>query len=380
MTSYAVTFELVHEEAASKARLGRLTTPHGTVETPIFMPVGTVGSVKGIEIEQLRATSTQMVLGNTYHLALRPGQETVAELGGLHKFIGWDGPMLTDSGGFQIFSLAKLAKITEHSAQFRSHIDGQLIELTPEHAVEIQEQLGADIAMTLDHVVPLPNETPAIRDACERTTRWAERCKQAHRRTDQSLFAIVQGGLDPEMRALSAEQLTAIDFPGYAIGGLSVGEPPAEMYRILDVTCPLLPTEKPRYLMGVGRPEDLLQAMLRGVDMFDCVIPTRNGRNAMAFTDDGPLRMRNSVHSRDSRPIDHRCPCPACRHSRAYLRHLFMADEMLGPILLSLHNLTYYQRLMSDARQAITQNGFRDFVADRFRGWESSTSPSGESS
>ncbi len=335
---------------------------------PAFMPVATLGTVKGLEISQVRATGAQMILGNTYHLALRPGEETVRKLGGLHDFMGWDGPILTDSGGFQIFSLAQRTKVTEEGAVFRSHIDGSKINLTPERSIEIQQALGSDIAMVLDHVVALPNEPAAILDACERSIRWAERCRQLAI-PEQSQFAIVQGGLDENLRQHCARQLAELDFPGYAIGGLSVGEPPAEMYRILDATCPHLPKDRPRYLMGVGRPEDLLQGIYRGVDMFDCVMPTRNGRNALAFTDEGPLRLRNEIHRDDDRPIENGCPCPACRRSRGYIRHLFMSKEMLGPILLTAHNLTYYQRLMAQARIAIEENEFSRFFQKKMAGW-----------
>lgn len=333
------------------------------------MPVGTLGTVKGLEIEQLRQTGAQMILGNTYHLALRPGEAVVEALGGLHRFTGWDGPILTDSGGFQLFSLAKMTKINEQGAVFRSHIDGRLVELTPERAIQIQEALGSDVAMVLDHVVALPNNSEVVRDAMERTIRWARRCREAASRSDQALFAIIQGGLDPKLRVECAEQLTRLDFVGYAVGGLSVGEEPAEMYHALDVTVPAMPADRPRYLMGVGRPEDILEAIRRGIDLFDCVMPTRNGRNAMAFTNQGPLRLRNLQYERDDRPLEEGCPCPACRRSRGYLRHLFMAGEMLGPILLSIHNITYYQRLVTDARAAIEADRFEEFRQTRSRGW-----------
>jgi queuine tRNA-ribosyltransferase len=325
--------------------------------------------VKGVDPVRLRETGTQMVLGNTYHLMLRPGAESVATLGGLHRFMGWDGPILTDSGGFQIFSLADRAAIDEHGAVFRSHIDGNRIELTPESAVAIQEALGSDVAMVLDHVVALPNQPQALADAMRRSVRWAERCRAAAKRQDQTLFAIVQGGLDPELRTESAERLVAMDFTGYAIGGLSVGETPEEMYVGLDLTVPHLPPDRPRYLMGVGRPVDLLEGIARGVDLFDCVMPTRNGRNALAFTDRGPLRLRNQQYALDNEPLEADCPCLACRHSRGYLRHLFQANEMLGPTLLSIHNLTYYQRLMERARAAIEASSFAAFCDERRQMW-----------
>jgi queuine tRNA-ribosyltransferase len=372
-------FELLHADAASAARRGRFHTPRGAVDTPAFMPVGTQGTVKGLTSDLVRATGAQMILGNTYHLALRPGEDVVRALGGLHRFTDWQGPILTDSGGFQLFSLAQMTRVDERQAVFRSHIDGRLFELSPERAIEIQEALGSDVAMVLDHVVRLPAAAEAVRDACERTVRWAERCRAAARRSEQAQFAIVQGGLDPDLRVWCAEQLVKLDFPGYAIGGLSVGEEIDEMYRMLEVTCPALPADRPRYLMGVGRPEDLLEGVRRGVDLFDCVMPTRNGRNALAFTDEGPLRLRNLKHQLDDRPLEAECPCVACRHSRGYLRHLFMAGEMLGPILLTAHNLTYYQRLMAGAREAISADRFGDYVGNKLRGWQPSEEQGNES-
>ena len=362
-------FDILAVDGNSRARRGAFHTPHGIVQTPAFMPIGTVGSVKGIEISQLEATGSQMILGNTYHLSLRPGEEIVAKLGGLHKFCGWNGPILTDSGGFQIFSLAKLLKIKEEGANFRSHIDGRLLSLTPERSVEIQEALGSDVAMVLDHVVGLPNTDKVIRDAFERTIRWAKRCRDAHTREDQAQFGIVQGGLSREMRVESAQKLAEIGFEGYAIGGLSVGEPPEDMYSTIEFTEPAMPKDRPRYLMGVGTPRDLIESIHRGVDLFDCVMPTRNGRNAFAFTDRGPMRMRNAQYIEDPRPIDETCPCPACKRSRAYIRHLFAAGEMLGPILLSIHNITYYQRLVSRARDAIVNGTWNEFRKERLAGW-----------
>ncbi|MGA2621737.1 MAG: tRNA guanosine(34) transglycosylase Tgt, partial [Thermoguttaceae bacterium] len=362
-------FQLQHTSPGSAARRATFHTPHGPVELPAFMPVATQATVKGLEIEQIRATGTQMVLGNTYHLALRPGAEVVASLGGLHRFMGWDGPILTDSGGFQVFSLAHAATVSEAEVVFRSHVDGRLVALSPERAIAIQEALGGDVAMVLDQVVALPNRPEVVREATQRTIRWAGRCQAAARRADQALFAVVQGGLDPELRIDCARRLAAMDFPGYAVGGLSVGEEPAEMLRVLDLTVPELPADRPRYLMGVGRPVDLLEAIARGIDLFDCVMPTRNGRNAMAFTDAGPLRLRNKQHERDERPLEPGCTCPGCRRSRGYLRHLFMAGEMLGPVLLSIHNLTYYQRLMAGAREAIESGRFESFRAEKVAGW-----------
>lgn len=335
------------------------------------MPVGTSATVKGLTPQMVLETGAEIILGNTYHLALRPGPEIVEQLGGLHQMMDWQKPILTDSGGFQIFSLAKLTSVDENGATFRSHIDGSKIELTPEKSIAIQQALGSDIAMVLDHLVALPADRTTMEDACERTVRWAERCQRAATCTDQIQFAIVQGGLDPQLRKKNARDLAALDFPGYAIGGLSVGETPDEMYEALDVTCPQLPRDKPRYLMGVGTPVDLLQGIRRGVDMFDCVMPTRNGRNSLAFTDHGPLRLRNEIHKADRRPLQAGMSTPYAHFSRGYIRHLFMAGEMLGPILLSFHNLAYYQKLMSEARAAIKADSFLDFLKSRVSGWNS---------
>ena len=363
-------FELLHSDRATAARRGRFRTPRGIVETPAFMPVGTQGTVKGVEVEQLRRTGAQMILANTYHLAIRPGEEIVRRLGGLHEFSGWSGPILTDSGGFQVFSLASQAQVSDHGVTFRSHVDGRLMELTPEYAIRIQQALGSDVMMVLDHVVKLPNQRSVILDATLRTIAWAERSRNMRVDDGQAQFAIVQGGLDEELRCQCADALVSFDFPGYAIGGLSVGEPPEEMYRVLQITCPRLPADRPRYLMGVGRPEDLLAAVEQGVDLFDCVMPTRNGRNALAFTDAGPKRLRNRQYQDDMGPLDPSCICPACQRSMGYLRHLFASHEMLGPILLSIHNLTYYQRLMGDAREAIELGRFGDFRREKLAGWQ----------
>lgn len=369
MSSSAFSFELMHEDAGSCARLGRFTTPHGVVDMPAFMPVGTQGTVKGVDAGRLHETGAQIILANTYHLLLRPGPQAVAALGGLHQMSDWTGPILTDSGGFQIFSLADRVTVDEQGVEFRSHVDGAKVELSPERAIVVQEQLGSDVAMQLDHVVALPNEREVIADAMRRSVRWAERSRAAATRRDQTVFAIVQGGLDAELRVESAEKLVAMDFAGYAIGGLSVGETPEDMYATLQFTLPHLPRDRPRYLMGVGRPIDLLEAIRTGVDLFDCVMPTRNGRNALAFTDGGPVRLRNQQHAFDREPLEADCPCRACRHSRGYLRHLFQTNEMLGPILLSIHNLTYYQRLLSRARNAISADRFTAFYEERVRGW-----------
>ncbi len=368
--------EPLHTDAHCGARRSRLHTPRGTVELPTFMPVGTLATVKGVDIHRVAETGAQIVLANTYHLLLRPGDEVVAKLGGLHEMMQWSGPILTDSGGFQVFSLAERNKVTEQGVVFRSHIDGSQVEITPERSIAIQENLGSDFAMAFDHVVELPNSPDVVADAMWRSVRWAERCQKAAKRPDQMLLAIVQGGLDAKLRRECAAALVSHDFQGYAVGGLSVGEPPEEMYAALDATVPSLPTDRPRYLMGVGRPEDLLEGIARGIDMFDCVMPTRNGRNALAFTDRGPIRLRNAKHQLDTGPLEPHCPCPACRHSRGYLRHLFQAGEMLGPILTSIHNLTYYQRLMAEAREAIEADSFEEFRQRKMANWEEGTAKS----
>lgn len=330
------------------------------------MPVGTLAAVKGLTPDQLHEAGTQMVLANTYHLALRPGPDVVAAAGGLHRFMGWDGPILTDSGGFQVFSLARLARLDDDKVVFRSHIDGSLFELSPEEAVRIQEQLGADCVMCLDDCPAHGVDERRLKTAVDRTTRWAIRCREAHGRDDQALLGILQGGVSRHLRERSAEGLVPLDFAGYAIGGLSVGEKSQAMYGALDDTVPLLPADRPRYLMGVGTPADMVEAVLRGVDLFDCVMPTRNGRNATAFTSGGAVRLRNLAHRQDAAPLDPDCDCPVCRRfSRAYLRHLFMAGEMLGPILLSLHNIAFYQRLMRDLRAAICENRATEFRSVR---------------
>lgn len=354
-------FELLQTDLRTAARLGNLETPHGSIETPVFMPVGTLGTVKGLTVDQVLATGAGLILGNTYHLALRPGADRVAKLGGLHRFMGWNGPILTDSGGFQIFSLAARTKITEQGAIFHSHIDGSKLELTPEESIAIQERLGSDIAMVLDHVIALPASYSDVVEAMERSTRWAARCLEAAKRPEQAKFAIVQGGLDADLRQASAEGLKQYPFDGFAVGGLSVGEPPEEMYRVISATTPYLPANRPRYLMGVGRPIDLLEGIARGIDMFDCVMPTRNGRNAMAFTWNGAVKIRNAKYADDPEPLDSSCPCLACRHSKAYLRHLFLANEMLGPTLLTHHNLTFYQQLMAEARKQIRLGSFHNW-------------------
>jgi queuine tRNA-ribosyltransferase len=353
--------------------MARLATPHGVVATPAFMPVGTAGSVKGLTPAEIRAAGTQIVLSNTYHLMLRPGADVIRALGGLHRFMGWDGPILTDSGGYQIMSLKERAKVTEEGVLFHSHLDGKAEMLTPERAMEIQADLGVDVAVTLDHAVLLPIDAAGARAAGERTLRWTER-SLTHARTrttptglPQLLFAIVQGAGDASLRAEMAARNAAIACDGYAIGGLSVGETKDETWALARIVNGALPVDRPRYLMGMGTPLDLLDGIASGVDLFDCVLPTRNARNGMAFTSDGPINIRNAVHTRDPAPLDRDCRCEACASfSRAYLRHLHQAGEMLAHRMLTLHNLTFYQTLMAEARSAIERDTF-DALASAFR-------------
>jgi len=336
-----------------KARAGRIETAHGAFDTPAFMPCGTKAAVKGLEPREIREAGIEILLCNTYHLALRPGEATVAGQGGLQKFMGWNGPILTDSGGYQVFSLAPLRKISEEGVTFQSHLDGATVKFTPERVVEIQEALGSDILMPLDEPIPFPPDPKVARLALDHTHAWWKRSKA----TKGALFGIVQGSIVPELRKESAEAIAAADPPGFALGGFSMGEPAAQMDEVVAYTTSLLPDPKPRYLMGVGMPRDILAAVRAGVDMFDCILPTRMGRTAMAFTSEGLLRLRNSKFARDERPLDAACACPCCRHyTRAYLRHCFSVDEMLGPKLLSLHNVHYYGKLMKDIRGAI-RNG-----------------------
>jgi queuine tRNA-ribosyltransferase len=368
-----MSFRFTVEHCDGNARACRMEMAHGTVETPVFMPVGTQATVKGLTPDQLREAGATMILGNTYHLALRPGDDLIAELGGLHQFMGWYGPILTDSGGFQVYSLALNCRINDQMAIFRSHIDGADLELSPEKAVSIQENLGSDIAMCLDECPSSDSSPDKIHDAVRRTILWAERSRACHRRCDQALFAILQGGMDLELRASCAKALASMDFPGYALGGFSVGETANQMLAVLPAVATFLPADRPRYLMGVGRPEDILEAVGAGLDMFDCVLPTRNGRNASAFTDTGAIRVRNACHKRDPSPIESDCQCYTCRHfCRGYLHHLFQANEMLGPILLSFHNVAYYCRLMKDIRQAIQERRFAQFQAVRLARWRTS--------
>jgi len=356
-------FQLLARDGA--ARRGQIKTAHGTAETPAFMPVGTAGTVKAMLPDQVRETGAEIVLGNTYHLMLRPGAERVAKLGGLHKFMDWPGPILTDSGGFQVMSLGQLRRLDQRGVVFRSHIDGTEIALTPERSIEIQFLLDADISMVLDECTTWPVERREAEKSMRLSLGWAERSKKAFRaRRGYALFGIVQGSVFDELRAESAKALVGMAFDGHAVGGLAVGEGQAEMFRTLDVTVPLLPEARPRYLMGVGRPDDILGAVARGIDMFDCVLPTRMGRTGKAFTRRGEINMRNARHAEDPRPIDESCACPACtRFSRAYLHHLFKAAEMLGPMLLTRHNLQHYQTLMRGIRDAIAAGTYADFSA-----------------
>ncbi len=358
-------FEVLHSDPRGRARTGRLNTPHGPVLTPVFMPVGTCATIKGVTCDHIAASGSQMILANTYHLLLRPGSEVVAELGGLHRMMAWDSPILTDSGGYQVWSLTELRKVRDEGLVFQSHIDGSTVELTPERAVAVQEALGADVIMQLDECPPHDADREHIAAAVDRSADWAQRCLAAKTRPDQALFGIQQGGVDLELRARSAARLAALDLPGYAIGGLSVGEGHEAMMATLEPMDAQLPRHRPRYLMGVGEPRDILGAVARGVDMFDCVLPTRNGRNAFAYTADGSLRLRNAAHARDGRPLEADCPCLACRHySRGTIRHLFMAREMLGPTLLSIHNITFFARFLAEVRQAIAADALAEFSAD----------------
>lgn len=356
-------FEMLKESAECKARLGRIHTDHGDIETPVFMPVGTKATVKTMTPEELKEMEAQIILGNTYHLFLRPGHDLIEEAGGLHKFMNWDRPILTDSGGFQVFSLGKLRKIAEEGVEFRSHIDGSKQFISPEKAVEIQNSLGSDIMMAFDECVPYPADYDYTLKSMERTTRWAKRCKKAHKNTEhQALFGIVQGGVYEDLRKESARQLIELDFPGYAIGGLSVGEPRDIMCEVMDYTVELLPKDKPRYLMGVGSPDYLFEAVERGIDMADCVLPTRMARHGAFLTSKGQLTIKNAKYKRDFSPIDSDCSCYTCKnYSRAYIRHLFNENEILGARLASIHNLFFLINLMKSIRISIRENNFISF-------------------
>lgn len=350
------------------ARCGEVSTLHGTIKTPVFMPVGTQATVKAVTPENLSELGAQIILGNTYHLFIRPGHELIRQFGGLHNFMNWQGPILTDSGGFQIFSLQELAKITEEGAAFRSHLDGQKLFLSPEDAVHVQEALGSDIMMALDTCIPYPASRDEVAKATALTTRWAKRCKQAQSQTGQHLFGIIQGGMYPDMRREAIEQLVDIGFPGYALGGLSVGEPKELMYEMLAATVSHMPAAHPKYLMGVGTPEDLVEGVYHGVDMFDCVMPTRNARNGMLFTSQGRLVIKNACFRDDPRPLDETCSCYTCRnYSRAYLRHLFQCREILAYQLNSIHNLHYYCSLMATMRDAIAKDTFMAFRTEFYQ-------------
>jgi queuine tRNA-ribosyltransferase len=360
-------FELISGDTSGEAgpRRGRLDFPRGRIETPAFMPVGTYGTVKAMTPEELKETGAQIILGNTFHLMLRPGTEIIQAHGDLHDFMHWDKPILTDSGGFQVFSLAKLRKITEEGVSFNSPVDGARVLLTPEKSMQVQRQLGSDIVMIFDECTPYPATEEQARESMELSLRWAERSKQAHQGNPSALFGIVQGGMYPALRRVSAEGLVNIGFDGYAIGGLSVGEPVAERNRVLEATTPLLPADRPRYLMGVGTPEDIIESVRRGVDMFDCVIPTRNARTGFLYTSQGVVKIRNSQYQNDTRPVDENCQCYTCRnYSRAYLRHLDKCREILGSRLNTIHNLHYYQQLMGEIRAAIEEQRFDTYVKD----------------
>ncbi|MCL1975798.1 MAG: tRNA guanosine(34) transglycosylase Tgt [Firmicutes bacterium] len=362
-----VSFSLIYEDKASGARVGKLHTPHGEVDTPVFMPVGTCASVKTISPQELKEVGATIILGNTYHLYLRPGHDVISEAGpgGLHDFMGWNGPILTDSGGFQVFSLASLRRVAEQGVEFRSHIDGSKHMFTPEKVMEIEAALGGDIAMCFDECSPYPAEYDAVVMADGRTHRWAARCKNAHEHDYQSLFGIVQGGMYKELRYKSAQEIISLDFSGYGIGGLSVGEPKEMMYDILDYLHTILPVHKPRYLMGVGSPDCLVEGVARGIDMFDCVLPTRIARNGTVMIPQGKLVIRNAEFARDWRPIQEDCGCYACRNfSRAYIRHLLKAGEVLGIRLTTIHNLYYLCQLIVMMRQAILEGRFSEFRRD----------------
>lgn len=356
-------YELVHEDKETGARAGIFHTPHGDIETPVFMPVGTQATVKTMTPEELKECDAQIILSNTYHLYLRPGHNLVKEAGGLHGFMNWDRPILTDSGGFQVFSLGDLRKIKEEGVEFRSHIDGSKHFFTPESVMEIENALGADIIMALDECNPYPATYDYVKKSTERTTRWLKRCVEAHKRPeDQALFGIIQGGMYRDLREQSAKDITSIELPGYAIGGLSVGEPPEVMYEMLEYTTPLMPKEKPRYLMGVGAPDNLVEGVVRGIDMFDCVLATRIARNGTVFTKFGKLVIRNAEYAHDFRPLEEGCQCYACKnYSRAYIRHLIKVGEVLGIRLTTIHNIYYLTHLMQDMREAILNDEMPHF-------------------
>lgn len=367
----AIKYTLIKECQQSGARLGKLHTPHGSIDTPIFMPVGTQATVKSLTPEELKELGAQIILSNTYHLYLRPGHELIKEAGGLHKFMHWNGPILTDSGGFQVFSLNELRKITEEGVIFRSHLDGSEHFISPEKAIEIQNALDSDIIMAFDECIPYPSSYEYAKNSLERTTRWAKRCKQAHhRKKEQALFGIIQGGEYRDLREKSAKEIIELDLPGYSIGGLSVGEPKEIMYEILDYTTPLMPKDKPRYLMGVGSPDALIEGVIRGIDMFDCVLQTRIARNGTAMTSNGRVVIKNAKYERDFTSLDQKCQCYTCKnYTRAYLRHLFKAKEILGPRLISYHNLYFSLHLMQNIRKAIKEDRLLDYKEKFFKNY-----------
>ncbi len=365
-------YTLQHKSTECAARRGEVKTKHGIIQTPVFMPVGTQATVKSVTPENLKEMGAQIILGNTYHLYIRPGLKLIEEFGGLHGFMNWDRPILTDSGGFQIFSLQELAKISEEGAAFRSHLDGSKLFLSPEDAIEVQEALGSDIMMCLDTCIPYPADKKTTIDSTNLTSRWAQRCRQAHRKKEQLLFGIVQGGMYSELREQSAKDLLDIGFDGYAIGGLSVGESKEQMQEMTEATVPHLPEDYPRYLMGVGTPEDLVEGVWRGIDMFDCVMPTRNARNGTMFTSKGKVVIKNSKYREHKRPLDDNCSCYTCRnYSRAYLRHLFQSREILSYHLNTIHNLHYYIDLMQGIRNALEKDAFAEFRKDFYGRLES---------
>jgi len=361
----AFEFQLIAKDRDSAARLGRITTPHGRIATPAFMPVGTQATVKAMTREELVEVKSQIILANTYHLYMRPGHELIGRLGGLHEFMGWNGPILTDSGGFQVFSLGELCKIREEGVTFQSHLDGSRHFISPEVSIAIQEALGSDIMMCFDECPPSSAEFSYVKKSMEMTTRWALRCRDARRRDDRALFGIVQGGRFDELRKESVCRLRDIGFDGYALGGLSVGEEKSVMYGVMETCEPLLPEDLPRYVMGIGTPEDLVEAVYRGYDMFDCVMPTRNARNGMLFTSEGTLNIKNARYAEDRSPIDPECDCYVCRnYTRAYLRHLYRAGEILASRFNTFHNLHYYLNLMEQAREAISEGRYNAFRKD----------------
>ena len=377
-------FKVTHKDAGTKARIGKLKTDHGTVETPVFMPVGTQGTVKSLSPEELLQSNTSIILNNAYHLYLRPGEELLDSIGGAHKFCGWDGPILTDSGGYQIYSLSNLNKTSDEGVQFQSHLDGSLHFFTPERIIDIQKKIGADIIMPLDKPIAYPSDKIDAQSANRLTIEWAKRSKESFENTKgyhnykQVLFGILQGGVFTDLRKMAIEEMTELDFPGYAIGGLAVGEPKDLLFELTDFSTDFMPVEKPRYLMGIGKPEDIVESIGMGVDMFDCVLPTRVGRNGWIYTHAGRLVIKNAEFKDDLSAIDDSCNCYACKNfSRAYLRHLFNAGEMLGPRLASLHNITFYQKLIEEAKEAVRNNNYTHWKAKFLQNYNSETIKSG---